>query len=436
MASIRLSFRSFTLAILLASALSLGSQSALASTHHRHRHAAGHHVVHGLVSRIQPASFILDADTGRILEAENPDSLRYPASLTKMMTLYLTFDALQKGRLRLDQMIPVSAHAASQPQTNIALQPNERIAVKNAILSIVIRSANDSAVTLGEALGGGSEADFARLMTATAHRLGMSRTEFRNASGLPDPDQHTTARDMATLGLALKRHFPQYFPFFKTESFSYQGKTYITHNHVMTRYEGVDGIKTGFIRAAGFNLVTSANRGGHHLVGVVLGGPTHKARDDKMIALLDRQFTQLAREEGQKGAHYASLDHMAEHPPMPRTPFRIEQNEEGQEGEGDAQGYVSHPLISETSASASLRKDWGIQLGAYAHASEAHYAAAHAANLAPQELAGSLANVTEAENGAQVHRARLVHLTQAQAESACARLSALHQSCFPYHVQN
>ena len=301
-------------------------QKHLAKSHRLHKKKARH------IAYVAPhiASFIIDADTGKILQSDNPDATHYPASLTKMMTLYLTFEALKKNTMTLNTPIAISSHAAGQPQTNIALTPGDTIAVKDAILSIVVRSANDSAVALGEHLGG-TETDFAVKMTAKARQLGMKNTVFRNASGLPEPAQHTTARDMATLGLALRRDFPQYFPFFKTESFSYNGKTYITHNHVMMRYDGVDGIKTGFIRASGFNLVTSVNRDGHRLVAVVLGGGTWKSRDDKMIALLDTTFTQLA---ALPGSTRASLPQSVKSRKLNLNPRGLS-SEEDQEGEGD-----------------------------------------------------------------------------------------------------
>lgn len=279
------------------------SQDTKSAHHKKHKHHKP--ATHAVYTAPHPSSFIIDADSGQVLESENADSPRYPASLTKMMTLYLTFEALNKGTLKLDDTITVSEHAASQPETNIALHPGERLTVRDAILSIVVRSANDSAVALGEAQGG-TELQFAERMTRKAAQLGMKNTYFHNACGLPDPVQHTTARDMATLGLALRRDFPQYFPFFKTESFSYAGKTYVTHNHVMMRYAGVDGIKTGYIRASGFNLVTSVNRDGHHLVAVVMGGTSWRARDDKMIALLDKTFTQLAQLPGTNRVHLAA----------------------------------------------------------------------------------------------------------------------------------
>ena len=269
------------------------------------------------------ASFLIDADSGKILESENADSLRYPASLTKMMTLYLTFEAIKKGSLTLNQAMTVSEHASGQPQTNISLQPGERILLKDAILSVVIRSANDSAVTIGETIGG-TESGFAQKMTQKAKELGMKNTVFFNASGLPEPRQHTTARDMATLGLALRRDFPQYFPFFKTESFTYHGKTYETHNHVMMRYRGVDGIKTGYIRASGFNLVTSATKNGKHLIGVVMGGSSFKSRDDRMIAMLDRNFAKFASTKEKQGVAVNST-----------KKANPKQGDSEEEGEGD-----------------------------------------------------------------------------------------------------
>lgn len=300
-------------------------------SHHHKKHKHHRKPAHAVYTSPHMSSFVMDVDSGKVLEEENPDSLRYPASLTKMMTLYLTFESLKKGTMTLNQQIAVSNHAASQPATNIALSPGQHIAVKDAILSIVVNSANDSAVTLGEALGG-TETEFAQKMTKKAAMLGMKNTIFRNASGLPDPRQHTTARDMATLGIALKRDFPQYFPFFKTESFTFEGNTYITHNHVMMRYAGVDGIKTGFIRASGFNLVTSVNRDGHHLVAVVMGGNTWRSRDDKMIALLDRTFNQLAALPGSNRVRLSSAVKNHKMPPL----FGEQQASAGI-GEGDLQ---------------------------------------------------------------------------------------------------
>lgn len=246
------------------------------------------------VTAAQPrfSALVVDGSNGHILYEKNADGLRYPASLTKMMTLYLTFDALKKGKLHMNDTLAVSEKAASQPQTNISLNAGEHLPVKTAIESLIVRSANDSAVVLGEALGG-TTWNFAILMTQKARALGMKDTVFRNPNGLPDDQQHTTAYDMARLGIALRRDFPEYFPMFKLRSFSYDGITYPGHNHVMERYAGADGIKTGYIRASGFNLVTSVKKDGYNLVAVIMGGSSAAARDNAMINMLDRTFAQL-----------------------------------------------------------------------------------------------------------------------------------------------
>lgn len=272
------------------------------------------------------AALVVDASSGHVLYEQNAGSIRYPASLTKMMTLYLTFDALKKGRLSMNDALPVSAKAAGQPQTNIALAAGDRLPVRTAIESLVVRSANDSAMVLAEAIGG-TEWNFALMMTKKARELGMKNTVFRNPSGLPDNKQHTTAYDMARLGIALNRDFPEFYPFFSLTSFDYNGVTYAGHNHVMKRYAGVDGIKTGYIRASGYNLVTSASRGGHRVVAVVLGGNTPGSRDNRMISLLDRTF---ARMEVQTASRAETLD------PVKKN---VELTGEGDAAEAVPEGY-------------------------------------------------------------------------------------------------
>ncbi|MFW0776728.1 MAG: D-alanyl-D-alanine carboxypeptidase family protein [Rickettsiales bacterium] len=240
------------------------------------------------------AALVVDANTGRVLYERHAGARRYPASLTKMMTLYLTFDALKKGVLRMEQTLPVSKKAASQPQTNISLNQGDRLPVKSAIESLVVRSANDASLVLAEALGK-TQWNFALMMTKKARQLGMKDTVFRNPHGLPDSKQYTTAYDMARLGIALRRDFPEYFKYFSLRKFVFNGVTYNTHNHVLKDYKGVDGIKTGYIRASGFNLVTSVKRDGHYLVAVIMGGRSSKTRDKAMIALLDRTFARLGK---------------------------------------------------------------------------------------------------------------------------------------------
>jgi D-alanyl-D-alanine carboxypeptidase len=249
------------------------------------------------------AAFVINSDTGEVLYSRNGDAKRYPASLTKMMTLYLLFEALQSGKIQMNQKLQVSAKAASQPQTNISLRVGDQVPVQDAIKALVVRSANDVAVVVAEAVGG-SEVRFAQMMTNKARQLGMESTVFRNPHGLPDIKQYTTARDMSRLGIALRKDFPQYYQFFKTPSFTWKGTTYHSHNRVMGRYNGADGIKTGFINMSGFNVVTSVKRNGHNLVGVVMGGQSGQIRDNHMISLLDQTYTRLA-ERGDQPRQFA-----------------------------------------------------------------------------------------------------------------------------------
>ncbi len=239
------------------------------------------------------AAFLVDGDTGKILYQEDADKLRHPASLTKMMTLYLLFEALENRRLRMDTVLTASEYASTRPKTNLSMQVGDKITVGEAMLAIIVKSANDAAVIVAEKIGG-SEDDFAKIMNQRAKQLGMKNTHFENANGLHDPRQITTAKDMALLGIALKKHFPQYFKFFSYRDFTYNGVNYTGHNHVMENYPGANGLKTGFVNASGFNLVTTATRRGINLVGVVLGGRTHQSRDAQMIKLLDYGFQKAA----------------------------------------------------------------------------------------------------------------------------------------------
>jgi D-alanyl-D-alanine carboxypeptidase len=265
----------------------------LHTPHHAHR-IVHHHA--GVDSGAAYSDLVIDAATGRVIHEDDADSLRHPASLTKMMTLYITFQALEAGKLGLGQYVPVSENASYQSPSKLGLHAGQKIRVEDAILGLVTESANDAAVVLGEALGG-SEEGFAQMMTKQARALGMSRTVFHNPSGLPDPDQVTTAHDMAVLGDALINHYPQYYPYFNTESFTYAGIYHHNHNHLKDRYDGMDGIKTGYIRASGFNLVASAKRNGVRLVGVVFGGRSAVARDNHMAQLLDNCFDIAASEK-------------------------------------------------------------------------------------------------------------------------------------------
>lgn len=299
--------------------------------HHRHHPAHPHHartnarlrpIKSGAVIQSKFAALVVDGNTGRELYGRNENALRHPASLTKVMTLYLLFTQLEKGRLHLDSRIPISAHAAVQPPTKIGLRPGQTISVQHAIQAIVTQSANDIAVAVAEAIGG-SESNFSAMMTRQAHALGMSRTHYANASGLPNDEQLTTAHDLAILGRDIQRRFPQYYHYFSLRSFHFRGITYHNHNHLLGRVEGIDGIKTGYTRASGFNLLTSVKHDGHFIIGVVLGGRTWRSRDRIMDNLIeahidDAATRRAARSETDSSDEVASVNAPASVPRPPK----------------------------------------------------------------------------------------------------------------------
>jgi len=239
------------------------------------------------------AAIVVDAGNGKVLYQANADQTRHPASLTKMMTLYMLFEAMESGRVSADTQIPVSDEARRRPPTKIGFKAGETIDVDTAIRALVVKSANDVATAVGEFLGG-TEQGFAAQMTARARSLGMRGTTFRNASGLPDDDQVTTARDMALLGLHLRKRFPGYYHYFSDQSFGWKGRSIRGHNELLARVDGVDGIKTGYIRASGFNIVTSVRRGGKRLVVTVMGGNTARERNAHVAELIERYLPQAS----------------------------------------------------------------------------------------------------------------------------------------------
>ena len=285
----------------------------------RHKRS-GHRVSTGGGYNPAFSSIIVDGNSGAILSANNPDALRHPASLTKIMTLYLLFEKLESGKMSLDTEMDVSSYASQQAPTKLGLRPGQTISVEDAIKGLVTRSANDASVVIAEAIAG-DEDDFAKLMTRKARALGMSRTVYRNANGLPNDEQVTTARDQSTLGRAIQDRFPKYYRYFATSAFNWRGSTIRNHNRLIGSVEGVDGIKTGYTRASGFNLVSSMRRGNRHLVGVVLGGRSGGARDSAMRTLLAANY--------EKGATRRTVAAITERNPN-------EANTEVAEAEADA----------------------------------------------------------------------------------------------------
>jgi len=407
------------------------SQAEAARRPHYHAHA--HYAAVGFSPVLVSESMVIDVETGQVLSQANADAITYPASLTKMMTLYLTFEALNAGRLRLDQYLPVSDVAASRAPTKLGLRPGESIAVQDLILGLVTRSANDAACALAEGLAG-SEPAFAEHMTRKARYLGMTNTAYRNASGLPDPDQYTTARDQVQLALALFRDFPREYRYFSTREFYFRGKAIHNHNHLLDWYEGADGIKTGYIGASGFNLAASAVRNGHRLIGVIMGGPSAGTRDREMALLLDRGF-----EEVGVGANMVA--HREAPPPTvaeaEQAPPPLSRDKPGVITKA-ASRLAAHlspfgkaeaaPLMHERAVPAG--EHWSIQLGAF----HGETAALKAARTAAGGLAGAKSRPVQIIEPAKadkerLYRARLLNFTPQEAWSACVALHKKKIEC-------
>lgn len=334
------------------------------------------------------SSIIVEAAGGDVLEEVNADQPRHPASLTKMMTLYMTFEALRDRRITLNQAVPVSAHAASMEPTKLGLVPGTRLTVEQAILGLVTKSANDAAAALGELLGG-TEDRFAQMMTLRARALGMSHSTFLNASGLPNPDQWTTARDLAVLGRRLINDFPGYYRYFSTPSFAWHRQVIFNHDNLLRTYPGADGLKTGYTEASGHNLVTSAVRGGVRLIGVVMGAASNPERDIHMASLLDHGFEQMDV-------------------PITRKPVQM----------ASRMTLISSAHASEVSRPVHAKPaNWTVQVGTFS--SEA--AARTAANAARREADAGEARVEAIKlHGKTAWRAKVVGLTPSDARDACS----------------
>lgn len=355
---------------------------------------------HAQIGSARYSSIVIDATTGDVLEQANPDAPRHPASLTKMMTLYMAFEALRDRRIDLTTLVPVSAHAASQEPTKLGLVPGVRITVDQAILGLVTKSANDAAAALGELLGG-SEDRFAQMMTLRARALGMNHTTLMNASGLPDPDQWSTARDLAILARHLINDFPGYYRYFSTPSFVWQRRVIFNHDHMLQSYPGADGLKTGYTDASGHNLVTSAVRGGVRLIGVVLGAASNGERDLHMAALLNQGFGQMDVPVERHPTQTAGLIAAAHAATVESRPAKLR----------------VAPVAPST---------WGIQVGSFGTERAAREAAAAGRRAAD----GGEARIEAATVAHKVvWRAQVVGLTAGDAQDACAALAHRRAPC-------
>ena len=391
------------------------------------------------------ASYVIDADTGEIFHAVNEDTRNYPASLTKIMTLYMVFEALENRRLRLDQSLPVSRAATRARPSKLGLRKGDRLKVEDAILALVTKSANDAAIVVAEGLAG-SEKEFARRMTARARALGMRNTTFKNASGLPNRSQKSTARDMAVLGMKIREDFPQYYHYFNTWRFAFQGRKYYNHNKLLKSYGGTDGIKTGFINASGFNLVASVERDGRRIIGVVFGGRTGKSRDAHMKKLLNKAFKKVKiasiRPIPRPTLINGELPIALDGKPASSNPFAAKPSATGQSDSpvvaitGD-QGQQKSPAAKDRDADKIRTQSWGIQVGAFTQKFRAQQAARVAAARV-REIASEI-QIVIAQGEAKkqrLYKAQLIGFTEPQARHACNVVVQAKLACVPLVVEN
>ena len=386
------------------------------------------------------AAVVIEEDSGKVLFSRSADSLRYPASLTKIMTLYLVFEELASGRLKMGSRIKVSRLAAGRSPSKLYLKSGQSITVENAIYALVTKSANDVATAIAEHLSG-SERQFANRMTRKARALGMSRTTFRNASGLPHSAQRSTARDMARLAVAMRRDFPQFYDFFSAKSFRWKGKKFKNHNKLLSAYKGTDGIKTGYINASGFNLVASVERRGVRLIGVVFGGRTGPSRDRHMMQILDASFKRA--KPADIGAQVAAIRVLPKRktitPPgkLPLAPpVRRKVRANVDVSVTDASTYLDTETRTESGNNDSFESVWSVQIGSFAKRANAHKAAARARRVADNVLGRSPARLTLVTRGnLPLWRVRFNNLDEDQARSACAALFANGRPCFAVQEQ-
>jgi D-alanyl-D-alanine carboxypeptidase (penicillin-binding protein 5/6) len=370
------------------------------------------------------ASIVVDAATGEVLYAKRADSPRYPASITKVMTLYLMFEELAAGRMQLDDRITFSTRAAAAPPTKLFVKAGDSITVQEAMNALAMRSANDVAVAVAERLGG-SEARFAAMMTLRARELGMDSTTFVNASGLPDSRQISTARDLAVLSRAIMRDFPQYYDLFSQAQFTFRGTVIRGHNNLLRRELGVDGLKTGYTNASGYNIAISGVKNDRRLIVVVLGGASTAARDNHAQDLLLTGFDVAARRE--RGERITVAQNLFE--PEPTGPIMRPSREQG-DGEQDGLKIVltSAPAPEPQSRAASAPAGrWQVQVGAF----KSRDLANEQLRLTRRRFSSTFASVetfvTDAAQG--FYRARFTGLTEAKAREACETLKAQRQAC-------
>jgi len=383
------------------------------------------------------AAIVIEEVSGRVLFSRNAEHLRYPASLTKIMTLYLLFEDIEAGHLTLKSRIPVSSTAAGRSPSKLYLKPGQSISVEQAIYALVTKSANDVATALAEKLSG-TERKFAQRMTRKAQALGMKRTVFKNASGLPNRRQKSTARDMAKLAVAMRRDFPHFFKYFSTRSFNWQGRKFVNHNKLLSKYSGTDGIKTGYIDASGFNLVATVERNGVRLIGVVFGGKTSHSRDRHMMKILNNQFERVKTTRTME----ASLGVPTTLPKAPPertqglpTSLPASKTVNRRIVVDKPEDFIDLDVTSLANRSRVTTTSWSVQIGSFAQRFNAHRAAIVARRMADGVLGMTPANLFLVTGGEiPLWRVRFNDLNENQARAACAALFSARHPCIAVAV--
>jgi len=389
-----------------------------------------------LPARASVSTLVADTKSGFILKSDNATEQKPPASLTKLMTLYLTFGALDSGILKMDDRLPVSEKAAAQPKSKIGVVAGETISVRDAVSALIIKSANDVAVVVAEALGK-DEAQFADLMTRTAKGLGLNDTVFKNASGLNEEGQVSTAKDMAVLTMALIAHYPQYYELFATPSFTYKGQTYHSHNAVLQQYEGAEGLKTGYVSAVGYNIISTAKKGDSRLVSVVIGEETPLKRDLKAMRLLDQGFHQVdvqrrAEQSGRLKSAFNPLNRrafIAKPPVEVFLPLMKVCWRQSQKKVASLPKKKKAPIaVAEVDTGVEQGDNWAIQVGAFEGEQKARQTAEKAISI----LGANDKKIQTPQAKNRFFRSRIQGFSQNEAQQACKQLlKGIGWQCFP-----
>jgi D-alanyl-D-alanine carboxypeptidase len=391
------------------------------------------------------AAIVVDMNAGSVVYTKEADTQRYPASLTKIMTLYVLFGYLRAGKITTETELMVTPHAASQAPTKLGLKAGSTIKVADAIKALVTHSANDAAATIAENIGG-SEENFSRMMTQTARNIGMKNSTFRNASGLPNTEQVTTARDMAILAVRLIRDYPEYYGVFESTYFTYRGRKYRNHNKLLLNYKGTDGIKTGYTRASGFNLTASVKRDDKHLVAVVLGGKTGAGRDAAMRSLLDKHFpsasTKAPAKPPAKSLVASLVDTISPSTPTKKPAYALaaampvlKPAPAREEGDTDGPGDVIPASLAGPAAKSGTTRSryigaYHVQVGAYTSQAEAANRLGMVQQRAPKLLDGHLPfTASFVKNDTEWYRARFAGFSKTDAQSTCEALKELSLDC-------